>query len=164
MGKAEPDGSLLNGPQGLVHQRRAVGPGPGGDAVFLGQGVADLPGIVIPDIQGNDGAAVHGAEIAVDGGTGDLPDLGIKCLHQRLFLLPDGGKACFLKVSHRGAQARDAVTVQGARFQCRGHLRRMLFEIGLHAAAAGEQGTDCDALPDIEPAGPLGPKEPLVYI
>ena len=72
MGEAEPDSTLFHGPQSLVHQWRAVGTGTGGDAVLFGKGVADFAGIIIPDIQGNDGTPVVIPEIAVDSDARDL--------------------------------------------------------------------------------------------
>ena len=94
-------------------------------------------GIVIADIQTNDGAAIAGAEIAVDGDAGDLPHLIIKRPHQFLFFFPDSIHTRFLDVANSGTETGDAVSVQGPGFQGRWHLRRMPPEIGLHAAAAG---------------------------
>ena len=56
--EAEAHRALLFGAQGPVHQRRAVGARPGGDAVVLCQRVAHQRRIRLPHVQRYDGAAI----------------------------------------------------------------------------------------------------------
>ena len=144
MAEAEPDGTLFHGAQSLMHQRRTVSAGPGGDAIVDGQGIADLRGIVVPDVQGHDGAAFRLGKVTINGDARDLPNLTVKFPHQRLLRPANGIQPGFLQIGDRSPQTRQTVGIQGSGFQGRGHLGRMGAAVGLDTAAAGEQGPDGD--------------------
>ena len=62
------------------------------------------------------------------------------------------------KPLYSGAKPGKAVHVQGAGFQCGGHLGGMLLVIAVHAAAAHYKGRDLHTRTHIQPAGALRPQ------
>ncbi len=162
MGEAEPDRSLSLRPQGLVHQRRTVAAGTGGYAICNEELVAYLGRIVVADVQCHDGAALPGAEVAVNGHAGDVLDPLVKSAHQCLFPAADRVDAFFQQIANGCPQPGDAMAVQCTGFQCGGHLGGMALIVGLDAAAAGQQGPYKKAGFHIQPSRPLGSQQPFV--
>ena len=101
-------------------------------------------------------------KVAINGDAGNGFHTLIKCPHQVKLFLPDGVDSRFQQKAYPRVQPRETVGVQRTRFQRRGHLNGVGLAVGLNTAAAGEQGTNCDTLPDIQTACTLGAKQALM--
>ena len=82
--------------------------------------------------------------------------------HPVQFLFPDGFQPHLPDVVHRGSQTRQAVGVEGAGFQCGGHLGWVVPPVGLYSAAPAEQRPHGYARPHIQAAGALGSQQAFV--
>jgi hypothetical protein len=72
VGEAEPHHPLLHGAEGFVDEGRTMSARPDTDAVVLPEDVGGTGGVLIPEVQGDDGRAVCFVETAINFYTGTI--------------------------------------------------------------------------------------------
>ena len=126
--------------------------------VVLPQDIGHPGRVLVSDIQGDDGRTQSGLNVAVYSHARHTAYFFVKTASQCSFAGGQRFHALCQKPLYSGAKPGKAVHVQGAGFQCGGHLGGMLLVIAVHAAAAHYKGRDLHTRTHIQPAGALRPQ------
>ena len=158
----ERDGPLVLRAQGTVQPGGTVGAGTGGDVKPLRELVRDLGRVLVPDVQRHDGRPLRRGKVPVHPHAGHVPDGLVKPPGQGLLMAADSVRPGLLQKFQCGAQARQAVAIEGAGLQPGGVLGRLGLRKALDPGAAHQQRPQLHPRAYTQSASALGAHEPLV--